>query len=183
MAEKAPQDILIVDGYNVLRSSELYTMIEEDGYEDYSQDPFNNAREALINDVAVFAHRRYKATVVFDGAGNPASTGQRREVAGVGVIFSAAGTSADSTIEELARTAAAAGRKVLVITSDATIQWTVMSDRVTRMSATGFADEMRAIKKATVKEVEAVAYKNTLAERLDEDTRQRLMRMVRKPEG
>ena len=200
-------DILIVDGYNVLRSSTLYAHSGEGApdtsktanftedtespassrgaasgsadFLDYTDDHHNVLREALINDVAVFAHKRFEATVVFDGKGNPNSTGERSDVAGVGVIFSAAGTSADSVIEELAHTAAATGRNVLVITSDATLQWTVLGKNVTRMSAAGFADEMRAIKKTTIHEVEAVAHKNTLAERIDKETRDRLSRMAR----
>jgi predicted RNA-binding protein with PIN domain len=153
---------------------------DDDAYNDFSHDPLNAAREALINDVAVFAHTRYKATVVFDGGGNPSSTGQRSEVAGVGVIFSAAGTCADATIEELARSAASSERNVLVVSSDATIQWTVLGPRVTRMSAMGFADEMRAIKKVAAYELEAVTVKNTLAERLDPKVREQLSNMVRK---
>jgi len=184
--------VLIVDGYNVLRSSglyeEFYAAASEAGFPsgglsgfsaDYSYDTFNAAREALIGDVAVFAHRRYEATVVFDGAGNPSSIGSRTDVGGVGVIFSPANTSADTTIEELARRAAGAGRDVLVITSDAATQWTVIGKRITRMSAIGFADEMRALRKATVNEIKAVAKKNTLGERIDEQTREKLARLAR----
>ncbi|MCL2757006.1 MAG: NYN domain-containing protein [Coriobacteriia bacterium] len=184
--------LLLVDGYNVLRSSglyeEFYAAASETGFSagqkpapsaDYSYDTFNAVREALIGDVAVFAHRRYEATVVFDGAGNPSSVGSRTDVGGVGVIFSSANTSADSTIEELARRAAEAGRDVLVITSDAATQWTVIGKRITRMSAAGFADEMRALRKATVNEIKAVAKKNTLGERIDEQTREKLARLAR----
>jgi len=172
--------ILIVDGYNVLRSSGLYEELYATAAEaDYAQDTFNAAREALIGDVAVFAHRRYEATVVFDGAGNPSSTGKRVDIAGVGVIFSASNMTADATIEELARSASSSGRDVLVITSDAATQWTVLGKRITRMSAAGFADEIRSLKKATVHEVDAVIIKNTLGERLDKQTRERLARWAR----
>jgi len=202
------RDILIVDGYNVLRSSRLYSSLQETAsgsaatdssamadkeglvdtpagfstpldFSDYANDHRNALREALINDVAVFAYRRFEATVVFDGQGNPQSTGERSEIAGVSVIFSAAGVSADSVIEELVYAATSTGRKVLVITSDATLQWTVLGTSVTRMSAAGFADEMSAIKKATINDIKSVAYKNTLAERLDKETRERLARMAR----
>jgi len=71
---------------------------------------------------------------------------------------------------------------VLVVTSDAATQWTVLGKHVTRMSAEGFAGEVRTIKKATVREIEAVAIKNTLGERLDEKTRARLARLVRELE-
>ena len=202
-------DALIVDGYNVLRSSGLYAVSETIGFEafgaqvpdrvfggcdtrigsgahtasvdftDYTHDHYNAARDALINDVAMFALRSFDATVVFDGAGNPASSGEYTEIAGTKVIFSAGGISADATIEELVHKAVADGRKVVVITSDATLQWTVLGKHVTRMSAAGFADEIRGIKKAAVNDVNMVTQKNTLGERLDEDTRLRLARMAR----
>jgi len=194
MNNKTPDNILIVDGYNVIRSSGMYVGLgEPEGgslgsftatpdFADYTHDHFNAARDALINDVAVFAHRRYKPTVVFDGAGNPSSTGNRTEVAGVGVIFSAAGVCADATIEELVHQAVEAGHDVLVVTSDATLQWTVLGKRVTRMSALGFADEVHTIKKNTIDEVRLVTYKNTLGDRLDDATRLKLAQMIRRSE-
>ncbi|MDR2493425.1 MAG: NYN domain-containing protein [Coriobacteriales bacterium] len=173
---KPPLRILVVDGYNVLRSSGMY---DGDGQADFSHEHYNKSREALISDVAVFAHRRFVATVVFDGGGNPSSTGNTADVAGVRVVFSAAGVSADTVIEEEARAAADDGHEVLVVTSDAATQWTVFSKKVTRMSALGFADEMRALKTLTHAELERTLVKRTLGERLDETTRERLARMAR----
>ncbi|MDR1183890.1 MAG: NYN domain-containing protein [Coriobacteriales bacterium] len=170
--------VLLVDGYNVLRSSGAYSHLTE-GMPDHTHDAFNLARQTLVTDVATFAGREYEATVVFDGGGNPQSSGEPREVAGIHVIFSAAGTSADSVIEGLAREAVERGREVLVVTSDAATQWTVLRGKVTRMSAAGFMDEMRGIHREVVEAADAQATKRTLADRLDPTTRVALERLAR----
>jgi predicted RNA-binding protein with PIN domain len=170
--------VLLVDGYNVLRSNGTYSHLTEET-PDHTHDAFNLARQTLVTDVATFAGREYEATVVFDGGGNPLSTGQPREVAGIRVIFSAAGVSADSVIEELARDAVARGREVLVVTSDAATQWTVLGKKVTRMSAAGFADEMGAVRRELTEATEREAGKRTLADRLDPRTRKALEGLVR----
>ena len=62
-------------------------------------DPFIRAREALISDVATFAHHRYKAVIVFDRAGNVNPERSDRSRAGVKLIFSKPNQSADTVIE------------------------------------------------------------------------------------
>jgi predicted RNA-binding protein with PIN domain len=170
--------ILLVDGYNVLRGSGAYSHLIREA-PDHTYDIFNVARQALINDVAVFASGEYEATVVFDGGGNPQSTGEPSKIAGVRVIFSPANTSADSVIEELARAASEQGRGVLVVTSDAATQWTVLHRKVIRMSAAGFVDEMRGIRQELVEAAGQQTHKHTLGNRLDAVTREALERMAR----
>jgi predicted RNA-binding protein with PIN domain len=170
--------VLLVDGYNVLRSSGAYAHLAE-GMPDHTHDAFNLARQALVTDVATFAGREYEATVVFDGGGNPQSTGEPRQVAGIRVIFSPTGVSADSVIEELARAAVERKSEVLVVTSDAATQWTVLRAKVMRMSAVGFVDEMRGIRQELDEAADAQASKRTLAERIDPATREILERMAR----
>jgi predicted RNA-binding protein with PIN domain len=174
--------VLIVDGYNVLRSGGYYAHLLKDA-PDHTHDAFNLARQTLVSDVATFAGRDYEATLVFDGAGNPSSTGASRGVAGVEVVFSPAGVSADTVIEARAREAAEQGREVLVITSDAATQWTVLGRHVTRMSATGFCEEMHGIHQEVLEVAERPKPKNTLGGRLDGATRQALERMVRGGDG
>jgi len=169
---------LLVDGYNVLRSSGLYTHLTETT-PDHTHDTFNIARQTLVSDVATFAGRDYETTVVFDGAGNPGSTGVPRNIAGINVIFSPAGVSADSVIEELAHKAVEQGREVLVVTSDAATQWTIFRGKVTRMSASGFSDEMHRIHREVVEAAESQANKRTLSDRLDNRTREALERIAR----
>ena len=71
---KQRKKILLVDGYNVLRSGSRYQ--EAFAHPDYTDDAFNTARERLINDVINYAGRDYKAVIVFDGADNEFSTGE-----------------------------------------------------------------------------------------------------------
>jgi predicted RNA-binding protein with PIN domain len=169
---------LIVDGYNVLRSSSYYRPLIEVA-PDHTHDAYNLARHALITDVATFAGREYAAIVVFDGAGNPSSDGEPSELAGVQVLFSPAGVSADTIIEQLARTALAQSGEVTVVTSDAVIQSTVLRERVTRMSAVGFVNELHDVHQEIDEHNPSPdADKNTLAARLDPATRAALKQLV-----
>ena len=58
MAKKRNK-LLIVDGYNVLRSGQRYVHMRRE--EDYTHETFNKVREALISDVAAFAGAEDKA--------------------------------------------------------------------------------------------------------------------------
>ena len=169
---------LLVDGYNVLRSSDAYAHLTE-AMPDHTHDAFNTARQALIADVATFAGHDYQATVVFDGAGNPGSTGEPSLEAGITVVFSPAGISADSIIEKLAHRAVEQGNEVVVVTSDATMQWTILRGKVTRMSAAGFASEMQGIQREVKEAAERQMNKRTLGDRLDSKTREALERLAR----
>ena len=52
------QQLLLVDGYNVLRSGSRYRDMRNPGPNpDYDTDSFNRAREALIDDVVMYAGR------------------------------------------------------------------------------------------------------------------------------
>jgi len=162
--------ILIVDGFNVLRSGSRYKNISLD-MPDYDHDWFNRAREKLVNDVVHYAGREYRATVVFDGGGNVESTGEEQKVGGVSVVFSPAGSSADKIIEKLAHEGRENGFEVLVVTSDATIQDTVFGLGVDRMSAEGFSLEIdRYYHDAVLDEAPRVSEKRTIAGRIDADT-------------
>lgn len=160
--------LLIVDGYNVLRSGVRYVHMRRQA--DYTHDKYNNVREALISDVAAFAGSEYKAIIVFDAADNPESAGKTQAIGGVKVMFSPFGSSADKVIEKLAYDAREQRMEVMVVTSDATIQDTVFGGGVDRMSANGFSFEMddlsdEAQRDATLK----VSTKNTVADRLSPD--------------
>ena len=98
---KQRKKLLIVDGYNVLRSGSRYRW-QPRADEDYTDDFFNAARDRLINDVVNYAGRDMGAIVVFDAADNELSQGSRTKIGGVQVIFSPAGQSADKVIEKLA---------------------------------------------------------------------------------
>jgi len=169
--------VLLVDGYNVIRSSSLYRDIEVDDFS--GGEGLNPAREALIADVATIAQNTYAATVVFDGGGNVESTGEPHEVAGIEVIYSPAGVSADSVIETLATRARDRGDEVYVVTSDAQTQWTVLGGSVTRLSSAGFAQEVERARDSWHEKNPAPREKRTLAERIDPAVAERLSRMAR----
>jgi predicted RNA-binding protein with PIN domain len=163
-----PKRLLLVDGYNVLRSGNYYADARQ-GVKDFGDEVYNAAREALINDVAQFAGHDYDVLIVFDGAGNRFSDGQTTRIGGIEVLFSPTGVSADTVIEERAKRAAARGLETLVVTSDAATQWTVIGNRVTRMSAAGFCQEIKAIRTDNEPDGLPVSQKNTLGERLSPD--------------
>ena len=156
---KQRKKLLIVDGYNVLRSGSRYRNAPD---EDYTDDTFNAAREMLINDVVNYAGGDYKAVIVFDGAKNAFSNGEAETVGGVRIVFSPAGQSADKVIEKLAHDARERQVETLVVTSDATIQDTTFGFGVDRMSADGFSREVGMYyEEARLDETPKVAQKNT----------------------
>ncbi len=163
--------VLLIDGYNVLRSGNYYARCVSDHTDDF----FNAAREQLINDVLQFAGRDYKTTIVFDGAGNQFSDGAPLRIGGIDVIFSPAGVSADKVIERLAHCAREAGAEVLVVSSDATVQDTAFGLGVDRMSARGFCTEVkRSSQENHVTECPSVTVKRTVASRIRPESLQAL---------
>ena len=126
--------LLLVDGYNVIS--------QDEGYRRAFDRDRHGARARLVEDVAAFSVGRYESVVVFDAKENPAADGAPHEIAGVTVVFSPAGTDADSVIESRALEARRRGRDVVVATSDAVTQWTVGLN-VTRLSARGLIETMR----------------------------------------
>lgn len=166
--------LLIVDGYNVLRSGERYRDIVGP-QPDYADDAFNRARETLINDVVSFAGHDWRAIIVFDAGDNIYSTGVQETVGGVRIMFSPTGTSADKVIEKLAHDARERKVETLVVTSDATIQDTVFGGGVDRMSANGFSHEIDGYySEARLDETPKVAEKRTLYDRLSADQKEKL---------
>lgn len=166
--------ILLVDGNNVIRAHRRYSSQTGD---------FSTVRSALVADVAAFAQGEYRATVVFDGVGVSGKVGEVERHAGIDVIFSGAGTEADSIIERLAREARQSGERVTVVTSDATTQWTVLGEGVTRMSAVGFVDELAVTDRSWGERTQTSPGKLTLGDRLDPETYERLSRFARGEDG
>ncbi len=169
---KQRKSLLIVDGYNVLRSGSRYARISQP---DYTDDTFNTAREALINDVIDYAGRSTRAVIVFDGAFNEHSRGEVEKIGGVQIMFSPAGQSADRVIEKLAHDARERDIDTIVVTSDATIQDTVFGGVVVRMSAEGFCREMALHDEGvSVSTSPERISKNTIETRIPAETLQKL---------
>ncbi len=166
---KQRKKLIIVDGYNVLRSGSRYVHMRQSP--DYTHDTFNRVREALISDVASFAGSEHDAVIVFDAAENSESAGKTEKISGVRIIFSPYGSSADNVIEKLAFDARESHKETLVITSDATIQDTVFGGGVDRMSANGFSLEMeRLSEEAKLDKEVVIKRKATVQDRIDGDT-------------
>jgi uncharacterized protein len=163
--------VLIVDGYNVIHQTPPYNAIAETD--------LDAARLALVSDVSAFAHGEYRATVVFDGHNNPGSNGQPHHIAGVTVIFSRYCCDADTVIESLSRAGREAGDEVVVVTSDAEMQWTVLGGGVARMSSVEFAGEIRSEDAQWREHAPAGSMKGRVGDRIGADVRERLSRWAR----
>lgn len=170
---KKRDKLLIVDGYNVLRSGQRYVHMRREA--DYTHESYNKVREALISDVAAFAGTEYRAIIVFDAAENTESAGKTQAIGGVKVVFSPYGSSADKVIEKLAHDARERHTEVMVVTSDATVQDTVFGGGVDRMSADGFSFEMDDLShEAASDRTLETHHKATVADRLDADVVEKL---------
>ena len=132
----------------------------------------------LLDDVVTYAGRDTEAVIVFDGAQNSRSDGSVERVGGVRIMFSRAGDSADKVIEKIAWDARARGVEPMVVTSDASIQNTVFGGGVDRMSADGFSSAVdRNCYEFDLDEHPKPAIKNTVAERLRPDVREKLAQL------
>jgi predicted RNA-binding protein with PIN domain len=159
---------LIIDGYNVLHSSERYSgLMERD---------FPTARDRLVDDVASFAAGAWRATVVFDGGGRGGEE-TATLTGGVGVVFSAAGVTADAVIERLAKEVREAKGEAIVVTADATTQWTVIGEGITRMSSREFVAEMTDDRGDRAESERSGSRRGTVEERLCAETRSGLLRI------
>ncbi len=169
------EKLLIIDGYNVLRSGSRYKNMLNSEFPDYTDDVFNAARERLINDVAAFAGHTHHAIIVFDGGDNAFSDGSSEFVGGIEIIFSPAGQAADKVIEKLAHDARERMAEALVVTGDANIQDAVFGGGITRMSAEGFSREIEvSYTEAREDKRPEVAAKNTVSDRIDAETLRKL---------
>ncbi len=123
---------LIIDGYNLIRSSPSLSSAE-------AQD-LDMGREALLSRLA--SYKRIKPapiTVVFDAAhGSPLS--RKKDVfQGIKIVYSPAGTSADRVIINMAREK---GSQALVVTSDRALANSVEKAGATAIPSLEFEDRM-----------------------------------------
>lgn len=173
----SPRELLVVDGYNVIYKSARYLARMD---ETADGDPFEQARDLLVADVAAYAKGRYEPVIVFDAAGNVSPERPDLSKAGVRLVFSPAGESADTVIERLVTEARLAPQAVTVVTSDNTIRATVGGIPVTRVSSDVLATNMDAL---DVEYRQANAERQTqhmrLEDRIDPAAREKLWRLLR----
>lgn len=128
-ASRPAQPLLVVDGYNVMRASARYDLLIDKTTDPkhFDTDPFDRARERVIADVAAYAQKKYECYLVFDGANNLSDIPRETQSAGIHVVYSRAGETADDVIERLVYLAHQQDREVVLVTSDMTIRQTVAS--------------------------------------------------------
>ena len=172
-----PRELLVVDGYNVIYKSARYLARMD---ETADGDPFEQARDLLVADVAAYAKGRYEPVIVFDAAGNVSPERPDLSKAGVRLVFSPAGESADTVIERLVTEARLAPQAVTVVTSDNTIRATVGGIPVTRVSSDVLVTNMDAL---ATEYAQANAERQTqhmrLEDRIDPAAREKLWRLLR----
>lgn len=170
--------LLVVDGYNVIFKSSRYTSRMD---ESQRGDPFEQARELLIGDVAAYAKGSYEPVVVFDAAGKLSPERPDFNRAGVRVIFSATGESADTVIERLVTEEREAPRAVTVVTSDRAIRATVGGIPVSKISADVLAADVEALadeyERANAEQNQVTRHM-TLEDRLPADQRAKLRALL-----
>lgn len=173
----ASRELLVVDGYNVIFKSPRYLARMDESVEG---DPFEQARDLLVADVAAYAKGRYEPVIVFDASGNVSPERPGLSKAGVRMVFSRAGESADTVIERLVTEQRMLPRAVTVVTSDRTIRATVGGVPVTRISSDVLVADVGAL---AVECERANAERQTqhmrLEDRIDPAAREKLWRMLR----
>lgn len=128
-SSRPAQPLLVVDGYNVMRASARYDLLIDTTTDPkhFDTDPFDRARERVIADVAAYAQKKYECYLVFDGGNNLSDIPRETKTAGIHVVYSRAGETADDVIERLVYLAHQQDREVVLVTSDMTIRQTVAS--------------------------------------------------------
>ncbi len=165
------RELLVVDGYNVIRATERYAHLIDEG----DTDPYLRAREALLADVAAFAQGSYDPVVVFDGAGNLSPDRPNLASGSVRVVFSHTGQDADEVIEQLAVEARHQGRDTTVATSDRTVRATIGGVPVKSLSSSLIAHEFELVDRDIATAVaDRANYHTTLGERLSDEMRAKL---------
>ncbi|MGQ5426282.1 NYN domain-containing protein [Thermophilibacter sp. ZX-H3] len=171
------RELLVVDGYNVIFKSARYLARMD---ETVAGDPFEQARDLLVADVAAYAKGRYEPVIVFDAAGNVSPERPDLSKAGVRMVFSRTGESADAVIERIVTEQRLLPRAVTVVTSDRTIRATVGGVPVTRISSDVLVADVNQL---TAEYEQANAERQTqhmrLEDRIDPAAREKLWRLLR----
>ena len=171
------RELLVVDGYNVIFKSARYLARMD---ETVAGDPFQQARDLLVADVAAYAKGRYEPVIVFDAAGNVSPERPDLSKAGVRMVFSRTGESADAVIERIVTEQRLLPRAVTVVTSDRTIRATVGGVPVTRISSDVLVADVNQL---TAEYERANAERQTqhmrLEDRIDPAAREKLWRRLR----
>ncbi len=121
------QQYLIVDGYNIIFAWEDLAKVAEAD--------LDAARRGLLDALCSYASfKKCRMVVVFDGYKRVGSSGSREQLAGLQVVYTAEGETADAYIEALVHEIGS-NYAVRVATSDSLVQLSSLRSGVLRMSA------------------------------------------------
>ncbi|MGM9988776.1 MAG: NYN domain-containing protein [Bacillaceae bacterium] len=140
------QNILIVDGYNIVGAWPKLQKLRD-------IDDLDAARDELIDALSQYqAVTGYKVILVFD-AHFVEGIEKREKKSKVEVIFTRKNQSADEKIEKLAIELKRIDTKIYVATSDFTEQWTIFGQGALRKSARELIREISLMEQTVKKEV------------------------------
>lgn len=161
----------IIDGYNVLHAHPVHgPALRAD---------MDTARAHLVADLTGFAEGGPRTVVVFDAGGNSSSDGSPHHLGALTVIFSAAGSSADTVIEGLAHRFRERGEPAVVVTSDVATRNTVAAGTVSVVSSERFVADLLSGQAGERTPSEPAARRVPVSRRIDEDVAHVLARWAR----
>ena len=141
------EEVLIVDGYNIIGASQSLHVLKEDDLE--------KARDWLIDKLADYqGFTGIKVYLIFD-AHRVTGIGKKYKTKKIDVIYTKENETADEYIEKLAGDLRRVQRRIYVATSDHTEQWVVFGQGALRKSARELIIELNNIEKkinSTLKE-------------------------------
>lgn len=166
------ENVLLVDGYNVIGAWEKLRQIQGDQLEE--------ARNKLIGQMAEYqAYYGYRVIVVFDAYLSKGIEAKVRRH-GVEVIFTRENETADERIEKLVTQLKKRSVQIHVATSDLTEQWIIFAQGALRKSARELHLEINEMGSSLTKEIEAYETKKPSNKfNMSEETREALERMRR----
>jgi uncharacterized protein len=124
---------IIVDGYNLIRQSDVLRLHERQSLE--------AGRKALVHLLSGYRKTRgYRITVVFDGWLSGAPQEERDREAGIDIIYSRRGEKADEVIKRLARQRT---DEMIVVTSDRPVMDTAIRAGAAAIPSREFEDRIR----------------------------------------
>ena len=177
-AGRAPQRVLIVDGYNVINARRSGSM------DSYS---LAEARDRLLSELVDYAgYSAQQVVLVFDAWMSDRDRRTEERHGPVTVVYTQKGEIADRYIERLCDDFAADIEyrrvEVRVASSDALEQTIVLGRGATRMSARELMYEMKAMRDEGIRHaapMKPVSRRTPIADRLPEDVKRRLDEMRR----
>jgi predicted RNA-binding protein with PIN domain len=130
---------IIIDGYNLIRQSDILRRHERVSLEE--------GRKALINSISLYKKQReHKVTIVFDGWEGGAAEEERDRISGITIIYSRKGVKADDVIKQMIQKR---DEETLVVTSDRNIADFVINRGGTAISSREFEELISRVKTGT----------------------------------